>query len=319
MHRPRRLALLFSIVAIAPVPVRAADPPQKDDDAGFMRVTRDERGSPQTLDTAVVSYSNGKEGDERVAVDLVAAIHIGDRAYYEALNKRFEAYDAVLYELVAPEGATPDDRPADGDPHPIAVMQDGLKSLLDLEHQLTVVDYRKPNFVHADMSPEDFERAMKDRGESFVTMFLRLAFEGMRRPPQAGAGEADDLKLLLALLSPNRPMALKRVMAGQLAQFGDLASALDGPGGSAIVSDRNQKALEVLRAALEDGKKRVCIFYGAAHMPDFEKRLLADFGLKQAGREWIVAWDMKPNPQSNEFLERLRKNREARDKARQNP
>jgi hypothetical protein len=309
----------LSFVASVPLPALAADATRNDADAGFLRVTRDERGSPRTLDTAVVSYTNGREGDERVTVDLVAAIHVGDRAYYETLNRKFESYDAVLYELVAPEGATPDDRPAEGDPHPIAVMQDGLKSLLDLEHQLAVVDYRKPNFVHADMSPEDFEKAMKDRGESFVTMFLRLAFEGMRKPPQAGAGEADDLKLILALLSPNRPMALKRVMAGQIAQFGDIASALDGPGGSAIVSDRNRKALEVLRAALDDGKRRVCIFYGAAHMPDFEKRLLADFGLQRADREWIVAWDMKPNPQSNEFLERLRKNREAREKARRNP
>ncbi len=30
--------------------------------------------------------------------------HIGEKEYYEALNKRFEGYDVVLYELVAPAG-----------------------------------------------------------------------------------------------------------------------------------------------------------------------------------------------------------------------
>ena len=39
-----------------------------------------------------------------VVVDLIGAVHVGEKAYYEALNKQFEDYDAVLYELVAPEG-----------------------------------------------------------------------------------------------------------------------------------------------------------------------------------------------------------------------
>ena len=39
-----------------------------------------------------------------VVVDLVGAVHLGDKAYYERLNELFENYDAVLYEFVAPEG-----------------------------------------------------------------------------------------------------------------------------------------------------------------------------------------------------------------------
>ena len=37
-------------------------------------------------------------------VDLIGAVHVGEKSYYEALDKQFEDYDAVLYELVAPEG-----------------------------------------------------------------------------------------------------------------------------------------------------------------------------------------------------------------------
>ena len=39
-----------------------------------------------------------------VTVDLIGAVHIGDVAYYAAAQRRFEQYDALLYELVAPKG-----------------------------------------------------------------------------------------------------------------------------------------------------------------------------------------------------------------------
>ena len=35
-------------------------------------------------------------------VDLVAAVHIAEKSYYEQLNREFEGYDAVLYELGGP-------------------------------------------------------------------------------------------------------------------------------------------------------------------------------------------------------------------------
>lgn len=314
----RRISIALAVIPLAIAPALAKEPAKKkstDQNDAYLRVARDENGGPIALETAIVTFTNGKEGDEKVTVDLVSAIHVADRSYYDALNKKFESYDAVLYELVAPEGATPADRPANADTHPIAAMQDGLKSLLALEHQLAAIDYEKPNFVHADMSPEDFEKAMKKRGESFMSMFLRLAIEGMQKQQASGGGEADDFKILFALFSPNRAVALKRVMADQFAQFGDIASALDGPGGSAIVSDRNKRALAVLKKTLDGGKKNVSIFYGAAHMPDMQKHLAADFGLKRSGEQWLVAWDMKPAPQNNEFLDKLKKNREARDKA----
>src|SRR5436190_21493865 len=40
-------------------------------------------------------------------VDLIGVVHIADKAYYESLNKRFDGYDAVLFELVGnPEWLT---------------------------------------------------------------------------------------------------------------------------------------------------------------------------------------------------------------------
>lgn len=39
-----------------------------------------------------------------VTLRLVGAIHIGEKGYYEALNKSFENDDAVLFEMVEPQG-----------------------------------------------------------------------------------------------------------------------------------------------------------------------------------------------------------------------
>ena len=89
----------------------------KDDDkdeASFIRVVRNERGTPVTMETSIVSFSNGKTGEEEATIDLVSAIHVGDRQYYDKLNDLFAHYDALLYELVAPEGSTqPIDQPTE--------------------------------------------------------------------------------------------------------------------------------------------------------------------------------------------------------------
>src|SRR6267154_1756313 len=62
--------------------------------AKFTRFVEDETGA--RLQTGVHSYRN-KDG---VAVDLIGAIHIADKAYYTKLNARFTRYDAMLYEMV---------------------------------------------------------------------------------------------------------------------------------------------------------------------------------------------------------------------------
>lgn len=87
---------LFSVVllGIAPLSQSAAPPEGAAADGRFTRFEEDETGA--RLQTGVGSYRN-KDG---VTVDLIGAIHIGDKAYYERLNRRFTRYDAVLYEMV---------------------------------------------------------------------------------------------------------------------------------------------------------------------------------------------------------------------------
>ena len=72
------------------------------DEPKFIRVRRSDKGKPLAMETSVVRYVSPERPG--VKVDLVGAIHIGDKSYYDELNKLFDSYDVVLYELVAPEG-----------------------------------------------------------------------------------------------------------------------------------------------------------------------------------------------------------------------
>ena len=49
-----------------------------------------------------------------------------------------------------------------------------------------------------------------------------------------------------------------------------------------------------LSERLEKGDKKLGIFYGAAHMPDFEQRL-QKLGFKLTRKQWRTAWDIRPS------------------------
>ena len=273
--------------------VQAAEPETETSKERFLRIERDQREEPTALQTSVVRYSKPGE-PEGVSVDLIGAVHIGDKAYYEQLNKLFESYDALLYELVAPEGTVV---PKGGGPaatgNPVSAMQVSLKRMLDLEYQLEFVDYTRPNFVHADMSPEQLLETMRERGESVLQIFFKMMGQAIAMQSKDPTS-SNDVKLLMALISPNRAVRLKRIMAEQFEDLDGQMLAFEGPGGSTIIGERNKRALEVLSRELSAGKKRIGIFYGAGHMPDMERRLKEEFGLEPVESRWMTAWSMSP-------------------------
>jgi hypothetical protein len=51
--------------------------------------------------------------------------------------------------------------------------------------------------------------------------------------------------------------------------------------------------MKVLKKEIDRGQKKIAIFYGAAHMPDFEKRLRDELGLVPVSTTWMPAWDLR--------------------------
>ena len=180
----------------------------------FIRVRRDADGKPQAMETAVASYQAIGKENAGLIVDLVGVVHVGDKSYYEKLNKAFESYDAVLYELIAPEGTRiPKGGRKTASGHPITILQQGMKNFLELDYQLDHIDYTKKNFVHADMTPDEFAKSMKDRNESFLKMFFRML--GQSAAMQARGKGASDAALFAAIFAKDRALKLKQIMAQQ--------------------------------------------------------------------------------------------------------
>ncbi len=258
----------------------------------FLRVYRDADGTVIAMQAAVVRFVPEDRRQQTPVVDLVAAVHVADKAYYEELNRRFARYDAVLYELVAAKGTRVPKGGVRNSGSLVTAVQRSITDLLELTFQLDAVDYTRPNFVHADMTPEQFAQSMRRRGESFVQIFFRLLAHGAAQAAKQGQATSD-LELLLALFDRDRALKLKRIVAQQMADLEETAAVIDGPNGSTLVSERNKVVLQVLRQQLAGGKQKLAIFYGAGHMPDLAERLRKEFHLKPAGTQWLDAWDLR--------------------------
>jgi hypothetical protein len=277
-------------------PAETTDPSPDEREAGrFLRLARDDEGSPVALEAAIVHCVPRDCGKSGPTVDLVSAVHVAEKSYYRELNRLFKTYDAVLFELVAPEGTRIPERGVRPTGNPVSMMQNAMTNMLELEFQLKGIDYTAENFVHADMSPQQFAESMQRRGESALQVFFRMLGYAMARQAEDPAGAAD-FRLLRALFDKNRALAIKRVLAEQFEDLEGSLNAIEGPEGSTLISERNKLALGVLREQITAGKGKLAIFYGAGHMSDFEERLAEDFGLVPVGTRWLVAWDLKAEP-----------------------
>jgi hypothetical protein len=223
-------------------------------------------------------------------VDLVSAVHIGDAAYYAVLNDRFRDYDAVLYELIAPEGTRVPSGGARGGF--VSGTQVAMTRLLDLTFQLDEVDYSQANLVHADLSPQEVAQSMTNRGESFSQYFVKLFAAAMSEQARDPYG-LRDVGLLAALFSSDRARLLKAQFAVAMLDMDTFTYIIEGEDGSTLVGERNRRAVSVLEERIALGDRQIAIFYGAAHMPDMATRIESDLGLVRQGVEWIEAWDLR--------------------------
>ena len=289
MIRPRN-ALLLTLLLSASSILAAAPAKQTKGLQKWLRFHKAPKADE--LQVAIGQFKNPKTG---VQVDLVGAIHIGDRAYYQKLNKLFGQYDAVLFELVAdPKRARNPRGPGN---NPVNFMQRAMQSFLELDFQLDTIKYDRPHFIHADMNPKMFAKRQKARGESMLSLMLKIMQQEMAR---GRAGKpVDDItptELLIALLSKNRAMEMKRLLAANMSAVENTLSTLEAGDGTVILTERNQVALKALKKTLSDSKyKKIAIFYGAAHMPDMARRLKKDLGFKESGHQWLSAWHMPRN------------------------
>jgi hypothetical protein len=242
-----------------------------------------------SLQTAIARY----ESPAGVMVDLVGAVHIADRKYFDALNKRFKGYEVVLYELVGRPVEERDTlKVADGEQKLqwLGTLQEKMRSTLKLESQLQCIDYRAKNFVHADLSTDGFFEKQEEKKENFLSFWMKAALTQAATADPAKANS--DMTLIMTLLmSKDSSTDLKRLIGSEFDRVENLMAGVEAGNGTAIIGERNKHALEVMEKQIAAGKKKIAIFYGAAHFPDMEQRLLK-MGYQLKKTEWEKAWDI---------------------------
>ena len=280
MPRQWNLLVLLALVFLPAQAVWA-------EETQFARVTEDEQRLPLALQLAIASYTL-PGNNSNVQVDLISAIHIGDPEYYAELNERFADYDAMLYELIAPKDATFEGRDPDNDGI-ISSTQVAMKDLLGLSFQLDEVDYTASNFVHADLSPTELSISMDERGESLYVYFWRLFYASVNEYAKDPLG-LSDLNMLSAMLSSGSDNQFKVMLAYEMTDMKKHSQILGEDSESTVIGARNQRAIDVLKDRLAAGDTHVAIFYGVAHMPDMEERLIEQLDLEYLDTTWVDAW-----------------------------
>lgn len=249
----------------------------------------------QRLQTGVVRYTK----DGRI-VDLVGAVHLGDPAYFDGLEAQLAQYEAVLYEMVGGPFETRDLNAADPEFAQVRMIHNLLDKVLGMEYQTEAIDYKRPNFIHADIDWTQYRDLMDTRGQSLTTILERAmkAAESGEGPKilTDEAAANDLLQTLMSGLVSGNPADLKRAIAPVLGESESLIAHVEGEDGTVLVTERNKVVMNILDREVAKGRKNLGIFYGAGHLPDLEKRLL-ELGYRRGEGAWLTAWDIRdPGP-----------------------
>jgi hypothetical protein len=259
--------------------------------------------------TAIAHYEDNKGR----SVDLIGAVHIGDRAYFEKLNKVFTKYDSLLYELVAKKGTLP--KPHRKATNPLSLLQNFMTKVLDLRFQLQGIDYEAKNFVHADIDPSTFMKKLKEKNQTLSTMILQVMLRGMQQAREGKGSKLTIFHILAGALSDDGPRYFKFLFAQELGNLEKMLATFGGKKGeeSVIVGSRNRAAFKVLDEQLAKGKKNLGIYFGAAHLPDMND-LLVKRGFRYVSTQWLTAWDCSLTPEQRKHYKELEAKKAARRK-----
>jgi hypothetical protein len=220
----RCLLPMLALACAAPLAAAETAPKPPSD---FVRFTENAEGA--ALQTAIATYRTSAGA----TVDLVGAVHIADKAYFESLNERFKTYDAVLYELVGQPVEEREELTAGGGDHKLrwlGQLQEGMRKSLALDSQLHVIDYTAPNFVHADISIERFFESQQEKNETFLSLWWKAVkaqnFADTAAKPSPGLG-----KVLELLCMKDSATELKRLIGSQFDTVENIVAGIEEGGG----------------------------------------------------------------------------------------
>jgi len=232
---------------------------------------------------------------------LVGAVHIASRPFYADVQSVLDRADVVLFEGVS-------ESPEDFKRDPAARKKDHLYTkmadALGLITQFEGIDYRRPHFTNADLSPREMlallEADIAKGGETAdAARAAKAQFGELTKMMKGGGGGMTGVmvNLMLGFIERSPKMRATVLLMLASADGGDGLAGMGKGGarlGRLILDDRNAAVLEAVRRQVDDlGPDRtVAIFYGAAHLKGIEDALIRRLGYVPAETRWLTAFEV---------------------------
>jgi len=269
------------------------------------------------LQIAARQFSSRRRGQP--AVWLTGVSHLGDPAYYSALQSHLDSQTLVLYEGVgAAESENHDTPTAEPDtsghanedspaaspaaPDPRGSFQSAMAASLGLVFQLEAIDYRRENFRNSDLSITQLRDLMTQTEAGSGQAGASESFESLLQLMEGNSWFDALLQVALRLLGANpKFQALGRLaLIDLLGQIQGDPSRLQGLPPEmkqlleVLLERRNEKVIADLKAQLPktDRHGSIAIFFGTGHMPDMEKRLRSELNYRPVSDVWFTAFDV---------------------------
>jgi hypothetical protein len=226
---------------------------------------------------------------------LTGASHLGESNYYAALQRHLDAQELVLFEGVRNGPSRISDGAGIPEPDETS-LQWTLARSLGLEFQLKAIDYRQPHFRNSDLSVEEIVKLMSEEGnDAEGAAEFHSLLEAMDGSTFLGALVNFAVRLLAT--SPKLQSMARLTLIETFQQTGGDLSSLGGLPPemrklvAVLIESRNEAVMRDLRDVLRrrPAPRSVSIFFGAAHMPDMERRLSGTFAYRLAEERWLTA------------------------------
>jgi len=263
----------------------------------YMRVVNGPAGSKE-LQIAVRRFKISKPVERELI--LVGVTHIGTSGYYRKLQEILDQAGVVLYEGV--DGDREEFRNMKKEDHELgenSTLQVSLAHSLGLAFQLHEIDYNRKHFINSDVSSAELFRLF--RGEEIDDPeTARQDTQALMRNMQAMSAAGQAMVAMLGQLerNPSWSRAMRWCMVQTLGNIrGDISQMAGLPPRmkdmmTVLIRKRNEVVMEDLNTQLDRPAEKgsIALFYGAAHMADFEKRILEEMEGKAVETIWLPAF-----------------------------
>lgn len=245
-----------------------------------------------SLETSIRTFTHAGSG---TTVDLVGAIHVAEKDYFDGIKAHLDGLDCVLYEAVVPaKGSQPS-------PH-LALLRKAYRIMageLGLAYQMEAIDYRAlpGHWEHCDMTEDEVAECGGLLYREWVrnSRLYKDVIDALDAEMDGAVLQVNTMRATPGgMFAPLKALAAKRLVhsAGNpLLQKVALLVPDVILGSGVILEKRNavvRSRLEELTSSAEG--KRVGVFFGALHLPDLEKYLVGELGYEHAATRWLPAW-----------------------------